>query len=97
MADVSGVPLNEANADKLIYNLLKKGSDTQSLICCVEKSTGCICGYLRFSYALGETLMLQHLKVQREHQRRGIAALMLEGSVRLAHGHHQRSVVQMNF
>lgn len=95
-ADFSGVPVNEADAHKLIYNLLKKGSETQSIICCVEKSTGCICGYLRFGYAPENTLMLQHLKVQREHQRRGIATLMLEGSVHLARERHQRSIVQMS-
>ena len=78
-ADFSGVLVNEADAHKSIYNLLKKGSETQALICCVEKGSGCIRGYLRMSYGVGETVTLQHLKVQREHQRRGIATLMLEG------------------
>ena len=88
-ADFSGVLVNEADAHKSIYNLLKKGSETQALICCVEKGSGCIRGYLRMSYGVGETVTLQHLKVQREHQRRGIATLMLEGGLRLAREHHE--------
>lgn len=86
-ADFSGVPVNEADAHKLIYNLLKKGSDTQSLICCVEKSSGCIRGYLHLGYFNDQTLDLAYLKVQREFQRRGIASLMLEGGIRLAQQH----------
>ena len=35
-ADFSGVLVNEADAHKSIYNLLKKWSETQALICCVE-------------------------------------------------------------
>ena len=61
-ADFSGVPVNEADGHKLIYNLLKKGSDTQSLICCVDKSTGCIRGYLHLGYFYDQTLDLAYLK-----------------------------------
>ena len=61
-ADFSGVPVNEADGHKLIYNLLKKGSATQSLICCVEKSTGCIRGYLHLGYFHDQTLDLAYLK-----------------------------------
>ena len=95
-ADFSGVLVNEADAHKSIYNLLKKGSETQALICCVEKGSGCIRGYLRMSYGVGETVTLQHLKVQREHQRRGIATLMLEGGLRLAREHHEWSFKQIS-
>ena len=58
--------------------------------------SGCIRGYLRMSYGVGETVTLQHLKVQREHQRRGIATLMLEGGLRLAREHHEWSFKQIS-
>ena len=84
-ADFSGIPVHEADAHKSIYNRLKRGSDTQSLICCVEKSTGCIRGYLNLGYFNDQMLHLNHLirwlrcmiwsKVQRELQRHGIASL----------------------
>ena len=60
-ADFSGIPVHEADAHKSIYNLLKRGSDTQSLICCVEKSTGCIRGYLNLGYFNDQMLHLNHL------------------------------------
>ena len=83
-ADFSGVPVNEADAHKSIYNLLKKGSETQALICCVEKSTRCIRGYINLSYLNEQIMHLNHIKVQRELQRHGIASLMLEGAMCLA-------------
>ena len=94
-ADFSGVLVNEADAHKSLYSLLKKGSDSQALICCVEKGSGCIRGYLRCSNTLQEKLTIHHLKVQREHQRRGIATLMLQGCIRLAREHHHWSVTQI--
>ena len=74
----------EADAHKLIFSLLNKGSDTQALLCCIHKKTGTLRGYLHLGHFNEQTLEIAYLKVQREFQRRGLASLLLEGGLRLA-------------
>lgn len=80
----AGIPVNEADAHKLIFSLLNKGSDTQALLCCIHKKTGTLRGYLHLGHFNEQTLEIAYLKVQREFQRRGLASLLLEGGLRLA-------------
>ena len=88
-ADFCGVSADEAEAHEEIYSLLQNGSDTSSLICCVEKKTRCIRGYLHLSFEKGQPLELAYLKVQRRYQRRGLAKLMVDGGICLAREHRQ--------
>lgn len=74
----------EADAHKLIFSLLNKGSETQALVCCIHKKSGSLRGYLHLGHFNEQTLEIAYLKVQREFQRRGLASLLLEGGLRLA-------------
>eukprot|EP00434_Breviolum_minutum_P045103 symbB.v1.2.040366.t1/scaffold7174.1/size12882/1 len=80
----AGIPVNEADAHKLIFSLLNKGSETQALVCCIHKKSGSLRGYLHLGHFNEQTLEIAYLKVQREFQRRGLASLLLEGGLRLA-------------
>ena len=54
----------EADAHKLIFSLLNKGSETQALVCCIHKKSGSLRGYLHLGHFNEQTLEIAYLKVQ---------------------------------
>ncbi|CAK9033044.1 unnamed protein product [Durusdinium trenchii] len=82
-ADFSGVPVNEPDAHKIIWNLLKPEKFSDVLLVAVDKAFREIHGYIHLR--LEEPAMeVCYLKVQREMQRKGLARMLIEGGIQSA-------------